>query len=84
MKPAITFVSSAPANTSTRLAGRSSGSRPLSATYDWMKAWPHGVIVVPTVPTTASQYAGDVESWGMDHGLRGLYQSGWARKAEIT
>ncbi len=55
MKPAMRFVRSAPAKTSRRLAGRSSGRSPLSATYDWMNAWPHGVIVVPTVPTTASQ-----------------------------
>ena len=51
----MTFVSSAPKKTSTRLAGRSSGRRRLSATYDWMNAWPQGVMVVPTVPTTASQ-----------------------------
>ena len=55
MNAAMTLVRSEPANTSTRLAGRSSGRRPLSATYDWMNAWPQGVIVVPTVPTTASQ-----------------------------
>ena len=56
MNAAMTFVISAPTNTSTRSAGRSSGRRPLSATYAWMNAWPHGVIVVPTVPTTASKY----------------------------
>src|SRR5689334_24230387 len=64
MKNAITLVSSVPTNTSARLARRSSSRRPLSTTYDWMNAWPHGVIVVPTVPTTASQYAGEADSCG--------------------
>ena len=49
-----------------------------------MKAWPHGVIVVPTVPTTASQYTGDDESWGWNMAWAACDQSGWARKAEIT
>ena len=35
----------------------SSGRRRLSTTYAWMNCWPHGVIVVPTTPTTASMYA---------------------------
>ena len=61
----MTLVSSAPAKTSRRLDGRSSGRRRLSTVYDWMKAWPQGVMVVPTVPTTASQYTGEDDSWGI-------------------
>ena len=57
MNAAITLVMNTPMRTSIRSARRSSGRSRLSTTYAWMNPWPHGVIVVPTVPTTASMYA---------------------------
>ena len=47
-----------------------------------MNAWPHGVMVVPTVPTTASQYAGDTARCGMTRFSAAAPQSGLARKAD--
>jgi len=47
-----------------------------------MKAWPPGVIVVPTVPTTASQYAGATLRWGITRLTAAVLQSGLARKAD--
>lgn len=52
MKPATTLVRNAPSVTSIREPSRSLAVRPLSTTYDWMNDGPHGVIVVPTTPTT--------------------------------
>ena len=49
-----------------------------------MKAWPHGVIVVPTVPTTASQYTGDADSCGVTSDWKARAQSGCAWIAENT
>ena len=37
-----------------------------------MNAWPHGVIVVPTVPTTASRYAAVTCPCGATRSLRAL------------
>ena len=41
-----------------------------------MNAWPHGVIVVPTVPTTASQYSGDDDELRDDQAWSAAPQSG--------
>ena len=49
-----------------------------------MKPWPHGVIVVPTVPTTASMYAPLNVPCGMTSDDAARPQSGWARTAETT
>src|SRR4051794_26333381 len=49
-----------------------------------MNPWPHGVIVVPTMPTTASQYAGDEESCGRTIDCSACPQSGWAAIADQT
>src|SRR5262245_57436405 len=84
MNAAITFVTSVPRNTSARLDRRSSGRSPLSTTYDWMNPCPHGVIVVPTMPTTASQYAGDDDSCGRTSDWSAWPQSGCDAIAEKT
>ena len=47
-----------------------------------MNAWPHGVIVVPTVPTTASQYALVSAPCGMISDVAARPQSGWASTAD--
>src|SRR4051794_17678644 len=49
-----------------------------------MNPWPHGVIVVPTMPTTASQYAGDEESCGRTRDCSACPQSGCAAIADQT
>ncbi len=47
-----------------------------------MNAWPHGVIVVPTVPTTATQYAALNEPCGITSAWPATLQSGCASSAE--
>ena len=54
----------------------------MSAQYDWMNAWPHGVIVVPTVATTASQYAAEPDPLGTRREEAALPQSGCDSKAD--
>src|SRR3954464_6291701 len=49
-----------------------------------MNPWPHGVIVVPTMPTTASQYAGDDDSCGRRTDWSARAQSGLDAIAEKT
>ncbi len=83
MKAAMRFVSNAPNPTSRRSPTRSSGPSRLSATYDWMKAWPHGVIVVPTVATTATQYPAFDSRCGITSELAAWPQSGRASRAEM-
>ena len=83
MKAPMRLVRNAPRPTSSREPVRSSGPSLLSATYDWMNAWPHGVIVVPTVATTVSQYSGLSESLGMTSDDAARPQSGCAMSADM-
>ncbi len=47
-----------------------------------MNAWPHGVMVVPTVATTASQYAAEPEPLGIRSEEAALPQSGCDIRAD--
>ena len=47
-----------------------------------MNCWPHGVIVVPTTPTTASMYTPSKVPLGTSRLWNAWPQSGWARIAE--
>src|SRR5262245_4318900 len=49
-----------------------------------MNAWPQGVMVVPTTPTTASQYAGDDWSCGTTSAWAAAPQSGCASAPDTT
>src|SRR5205085_11776783 len=84
MNPATMLVRKAPAPTSSRDAYRSLGPRCLSAAYDWMKAWPQGVMVVPTVPITATRYRPVAEPCGISVWESAVPQSGLERNAEMA
>src|SRR5207245_8856104 len=50
----------------------------------WMKAWPQGVMVVPTVPITATRYRPVAEPCGMRVWESAAPQSGLERNAEMA